>query len=573
MTHVSGGELLARSLANEGIRHVFSLPSPELDPILAALDDHGIRQVTFHDEIAGVHMAEGLYRETGQVGVVMGNPGPGAGSLFTGALTALSEGIPMVLVSAQGYPAVSYPSGPEVYQGNDQGATFRPFVKHSAPILVWERIPEIVRQAFREMWHGRPGPVHLDVPASVSYREGDPAAAPILPPGAYRAGPPQPGAAQVRQAADLLAGARRPIVVAGTGVDRGEANAELMRVVELLNCPVVCSVAGRSAVPADHPNRFFAYGAGADTARREADVFLVAGTRMGLLDVPWDKYWGDPAGQRVIQIDIDSRNMGLTRPLTLGIVADAKPTLAAIGDELAARKTAARDGADLARYRALDNAYWAEQLAAVAQHSGPSLHPVEVVAAAHAVFGPEAAYFADGGNTSLWACGTLPTTAPRGFHGVFEFGMLGFGIPGAIGGRLGDPGREAVVLTGDGAAGYHVMELQTAAHLGIKVTVVVFSDGQWSMERINATERWGRTFGTAMGPIRWEVVAEGLGCRGFHAETREDLTAALTAARAGDGPTLVSVRTDADANAFSLPPDLKARFLEVYLGPGATRFG
>ena len=149
MTRVSGGELLARSLANEGIRHVFSLPSPELDPILAALDDHGIRQVTFHDEIAGAHMAEGLYRETGQVGVVMGNPGPGAGSLFTGALTALSEGIPMVLVSAQAYPAVSYPSGPEVYQGNDQGATFRPFVKHSAPVLVWERIPEIVRQGFR----------------------------------------------------------------------------------------------------------------------------------------------------------------------------------------------------------------------------------------------------------------------------------------------------------------------------------------------------------------------------------------------------------------------------------------
>jgi acetolactate synthase I/II/III large subunit len=572
MTKISGGEALARALANEGINFVFSLPSPELDPILAALDDHGIRQIAYHDEIAGVHMAEGLYRETGQVGVVMGNPGPGAGSLFTGALAALSEGVPVVLISAQSYPNLSYPSGPEVYQGNDQGNYFRPFAKYSAPVLVWERIPVIVRQAFREMWHGRPGPVHLDVPAPISYHEDDEANAPIIPPAAYRAGPPQPSEAQIQAAADLLAGAARPIVVAGLGVDRSDANAELMRIVERLNCPVVASISGRSAVPADHPNRFFTYGSGADTARREADVFLVAGSRMGLLDVPFDKYWGDPAGQRLIQIDVDSRNMGLTRPLTLGIVADAKPALAAIGDALAERRIAARDGADLARYRDLDNAYWAEQLAEIATYEGPSLHPAQVVAATHAVFGPEASYFADGGNTSLWACGLLPTTAPRGFHGVFEFGMLGFGIPGAIGGRLGDPNREAVVLTGDGAAGYHVMELQTAAREGIKITAVIFADGQWSMERINATERWGRTFGTAMGPIRWDAVAEGLGCRGLYAESLSELSQALLEAKDSDGPTLIQVKTDADANAFSLPPDLKTRFLEVYLGPGATRF-
>lgn len=572
MSNVSGGALLARALANEGIKFVFSLPSPELDPILAGMEDNGIRQVPYHDEIAGVHMAEGLYRETGQVGVVMGNPGPGAGSLFTGALAALSEGAPVVLISAQSYPNLSYPSGPEVYQGNDQGNYFRPFVKHSAPILHWERIPEITRQAFREMWHGRPGPVHLDVPAPVSYHEDDEGKAPIVPPAAYRAGPPQPSAAQIHEAADLLAGAKRPIVIAGAGVDRGDANADVLRIVEMLNCPVVVSISGRSSVAADHPNRFFTYGAGADTARKEADVFLVAGSRMGLLDVPWDKYWGDPAGQKLIQIDSDSRNMGLTRPLSLGIVSDVKPALALLADALQARKAAPRDGKDLARYRQLDNAYWAEQMAGVATYSGPSMHPVQVIACAHSIFGPKASYFADGGNTSLWACGTLPTTAPRGFHSIFEFGMLGFGIPAGIGGRLGNPTRESVVLTGDGAAGYHVMEMQTAAREKIKVTTVVFADGQWSMERINASERWGRTFGTAIGPIRWDKVADGLGCRGIYAETVEELAQALTEAKQGDGPTLIQARTDADANTFTLPPDLKTRFLEVYLGPGKTRF-
>lgn len=572
MGMISGGELLARALANEGVTFVFSLPSPELDPILAGMEAHGIRQIPYHDEIAGVHMAEGLYRETGQVGVVMGNPGPGAGSLFTGALAALSEGVPVVLISAQSYPALSYPSGPEVYQGNDQGHYFRPFTKYSAPVLHWKRIPEIVRQTFREMWHGRPGPVHLDVPAPVSYHEDDEQRAPILPPSAYRAGQPQPGDAQIKAAADMLASASRPVVISGNGVDRGDANAEILRIVELLNAPVVTSISGRSTVPADHPNRFFTYGSGADTARREADVLLVAGSRMGLLDVPWDTYWGDPAGQRLIQIDSDSRNMGLTRPLALGIVSDVKPAMAALGDALAARQVAPRHGDDLARYRELDNAYWATQMADVASYSGPSMHPVQVIAATHTVFGPEAAYFADGGNTSLWACGTLPTTAPRGFHSIFEFGMLGFGIPAGLGGRLGNPERESVVLTGDGAAGYHVMEMQTAAREKIKVTVVVFADGQWSMERINATERWGRTFGTAIGPIRWDTVAEGLGCRGVYVETIPDLAQALAEAKAGDAPTLIHARTDADANTFSLPPDLKARFLEVYLGPGKSRF-
>jgi acetolactate synthase-1/2/3 large subunit len=293
---------------------------------------------------------------------------------------------------------------------------------------------------------------------------------------------------------------------------------------------------------------------------------------MGLIDVPWNKYWGDPAGQHLIQIDSDSRNMGLTRPLTLGIVSDVKPALAALGDALAARQVTPQDGEDLARYRELDNAYWAEQMAGAATWSGLGMHPVQVIATAHSVFGPEAAYFADGGNTSLWACGTLPSTAPRGFHSIFEFGMLGFGIPAGIGGRLGNPERESVVLTGDGAAGYHVMEMQTAVREKIKVTTVIFSDGQWSMERINATERWGRTFGTAIGPIRWDTVAEGLGCRGIYVETLSDLGVALTVAKLGDGPTLIHARTNADANTFSLPPDLKTRFLEVYLGPGKTRF-
>lgn len=116
------------------------------------------------------------------------------------------------------------------------------------------------------------------------------------------------------------------------------------------------------------------------------------------------------------------------------------------------------------------------------------------------------------------------------------------------------------------------MEMQTAAREGVKVTAVIVADGQLSMERINATERWGHTLGITIGPIRWDKIAEGMGCHGVFVETLPELISALTRAKQGDCPTLIQVKTDADANTFSLPPDLKTRFLEVYLGPGKTRF-
>src|SRR5262245_28784295 len=191
MAQVNGGHLLARGLAAEGIRFVFGLPSPEIDPLLAALDGQGIRLVPIRHEAAGAHMAEGLYKTTGQVAAVIGNPGPGSANLLPGVITARHEGAPLVALTAQHRLGVVYPASPATFQGQDQLDVFRPAVKWGAPIFSWERIPEIVRLAFREMWCGRPGPVHLDVSAPVLYATGDEAAAPVLPPERYRAQAPQ----------------------------------------------------------------------------------------------------------------------------------------------------------------------------------------------------------------------------------------------------------------------------------------------------------------------------------------------------------------------------------------------
>jgi acetolactate synthase-1/2/3 large subunit len=566
MAQVNGGQLLARCLAAEGVRFVFGLPSPEIDPFLAALDEHGIRLVPFRHESAGAHMAEGLYKTTGQVAAVIGNPGPGSANLLAGVITARHEGVPMLAITSQHRLGIVYPSSPATFQGQDQLDVYRAAVKWGGPVLEWARIPEVVRMAFREMWTGRPGPVQIELPAPFLYASGDDAGVHVLEPRAYRAARPEASAAHIAQIADLLAQAERPAIIAGSGVDRADANAALLAIAQRLGCPVVPSMAGRAVVPLDHPCCVSGSGLGGDLVKREADVVLVVGSRLGNLDLPFDKYWGDPARQRVVQIDVDPRNVGVTRPLTLGIVADARSALDALGRALDDRGVGKKDASFLARAREAADAFRATQMAVIDAWSGPGIHPAHVMQAVGRAFGRDAIYVTDGGFTSLWAHSCLPPTRPRSYLSILELGMLGTGIPSALGAKLGSPDREVVCVTGDGAAGFHVMELQSAAREGAKITVVVFAEGSWSMEVPNEQILYGRSFGTEMGTVRWDLVAQGLGCEAFHATTLEQVDAALVKVRAVKQPALVCVTTDRVAN-MNVLPESAARFMEVYQGP------
>jgi acetolactate synthase-1/2/3 large subunit len=568
MSESTGGELLARCLAAEGVRFVFGLPSPEVDPFLAALEAQGIRFVPVRHEAAAAYLAEGLYKTSGQVAATLTNPGPGTANLLPGVITARHEGVPLVSITAQHHLGVVYPSLPKTFQGQDQLEVFRPAVKWGGPILAWERIPEVVQLAFREMWTGRPGPVQVEVPAPVMYATGDPDRAPVLPPARYRASAPQASAEQLRAAAELLVNAEHPLLVAGAGVDRADASVPLLEIAERLGCPVVTTMSGRSAVPQDHPHHLYGFGPGADAARKQADVILALGTRLGNLDVPFDKYWGDAATQKLVQIDVDPRNLGVSRPLALGIVADLRSALAGLARELEKPPMRRNAGRELARHRETEQAWRQQLLAGVRAFPGPGLHPAQVMQVVGRSFGRDAIYTTDGGMTSLWAHLVLPATRPRSYLSILELGMLGTGIPSAIGARLGSPERDVVCVTGDGAAGFHVMELQSAAREGVKVTVVVFAEGSWTMEVPNEQLRYGRTFGTEMGTVRWDRVAEGLGASGYYVERAGDLEAAVGGARAARGPALVCVKTDRAAN-LSIPPSIAKRFGEVYSGPVA----
>jgi acetolactate synthase-1/2/3 large subunit len=566
MAEITGGEALARCLAQEGIRFVFGLPCPEIDPLLAALDGNSIRFVPVRHEAAGAHMAEGLYKTTGQVAAVLGNPGPGSANLIPGVITARHEGVPLVAITSQHRLGIVYPSPPTTFQGQDQLDVYSAAVKWGGPIFAWDRIGEVTRLAFREMWVGRPGPVQLEVPAPVLYESGDESALGLVGPERYRAGTALPNEAQLGQAADLLAGAERPAVFAGAGVDRADANDALLQLIERLGCPVITSMAGRSVLPRDHEHFVFGYGEGGDAVRREADVVLVVGSRLGNLDLPFDKYWGDPATQKIIQIDLDPRHLGVSRPIDLGIVADARAALEGLVAALDGRGVRRGRAADLARYRELDQAMATRVLESVAKGSDEGIHPIQVMAAVAEVYGRDAIYATDGGNTSLWASLALPPTRPRSYLNILELGMLGTGIPSALGAKLGNPDRDVVCVTGDGAAGFNFMEMQSAAREGLRFTTVVCAEGSWTMEEPNELMTWGRTFGTEQGEVRWDIVGEGLGCAGFFVDKAEDLAPAIEKAKGAEGPAVVCVRTSRAAN-MALPAETLGRFVEVYQGP------
>jgi acetolactate synthase-1/2/3 large subunit len=341
----------------------------------------------------------------------------------------------------------------------------------------------------------------------------------------------------------------------------------LLELIATLDCPVIPSLAGRATVPHDHPNYFPSQSPAADELRRGADVLLVVGSRVGNLDTPYDKYWGDPAHCQTIQIDVDPRDIGVTRPVTLGIVADAKETLEGLSRMLAGRRLASRGRADHGPARESRHAFTQGIREQVAGWKGQGVHPGAACGLVGEVFGREAVYVTDGGMSSLWAGLMLPSTRPSSYHGILELGMLGTGIPSAIGAKLGDPARDVVCVSGDGAAGFNVMELQTAGREGIKVTVVVLADGQWAMEIPNATARWGKTFGTSMGTVDWAKVAEGLGCYGATVDSIAELGPEIERARSQAGPSLVCVRTSFAAS-LAIPPAVGARFAEVYYGPG-----
>jgi acetolactate synthase-1/2/3 large subunit len=548
MTEMTGGELLLKCLQEEGIRVLFGVLDGSFNPFLAKLDAYGMRFVNPRHEAAAAHMAEAWTRIRGEPAVVIGGIGPGASNMVSGIITAYAEGSPVIALSSQRRRNIIYPDRGGAFQNVPLLDLYRPVTKWSAGVRQWRRLPELVRRAFREALDGRPGPVYLEIPEDVMRGTGDPEAVDVWSPGQYRAGRPTAGdAVLIAQAAEMLAAAERPFLQAGLSVSWSEAWDEFLALADHLAAPMTATLGARGAIPEDHPRYFHILNRNAlEAARSEADVVLVVGGRVGELD-GWGRvpYWGDPAKQKVIHVDVDPKSIGLNRPVDLGIVGDARAVLAALLAEVKARTEPRTEHDGFERYRALTQE-WQEQLQAMLYGPEDQINPGRMVQAVRAFFPRDAITVMDGGNTSLWTAAFNPIYGPRSYLYTAKFGHLGTGLPYAIGAKLAAPERPVYLISGDGAIGFNIQELETARRYGANVIVVVSCDRGWGMERTS------QMFAQIGDPVecdffaetRYDQVAQGFGCYGELVHHPSELQPALERAAASDRPALIQAMVE-----------------------------
>jgi acetolactate synthase-1/2/3 large subunit len=575
MGEITVGELLVRCLRAEGIELISGIIDGAHIPIVAHTAAYGIRYVNARHEEAAVHIAEGYARIARRPGVVIGNPGCGTGNMLAGVVSAHAEGHPIVAIGTLRPRIKTDPNRGGAWQAADTESMARPITKYAATVRQWERLPEMMRAAFRAAMTGRPGPSYIAVPDDLlAERIDESRLPPIYEASRYRvtdlgAGDP----ARIERAAELLAGAQKLFVHAGKGVLWADAAAELVALGDYLGASLGASLGARGVVPENHPHYFHPFDiAGAGRARGEADVVLVVGGRLGEYD-GWGgpPMWGEPARQTTIQIDVDPLSIGLNRPVDVPIVADAKAALTALLAAVRARVGSRAAPADLALYRAESAETMKQGIGYLGTECSTGVNPGRMVMAIRQCFPPEAITVLDGGNTTLTGVAFHPILSSPSFLYSVKMGYLGTGLPFALGARLADPKRPVCLITGDGAFGFHVMELETAVREELPIVVVVAVDDAWGMEKTAYRAQglgpadWARR-GIELAAVSYDGIARELGCHGERVERIEDLTPALERALASGKPAVLHVQVDRELN--TTPPGWeqfrKARSVQGY---------
>lgn len=572
MSDISGGGIIARMLKIEGVDKFFGIVDGTYTHLFVSAVEEGLKMITPRHESVAAHMAGAYARVGGGLGVCIASNGPGVANMLSGACVENLEGNRVLLITSSRRQGVTDPDRPGAYQQFDQHKAIREISKWSVYIRDFERIPDAMREALRRSWAGKPGLVHVDVPENVINGFGPLPA--FLQPAQYRClDQARPNPEQVRRAASMLALAQTPLIHTGSGVIHSQAYAELAEVAALLNAPVTSSWAGNSALP---DTSDFACPIGlveaAQLLRNKADLVLCVGAGLGETDW-WGKhpYWAKSSEQKFIQVDVDPANLGRNRKTDLAVVADAKLFLRALADEI---KHLPSSGADSdARGRLLGELAAAKLTAeksireTMAQIPTRPIHTLGAVLTLRQMLPGDTVFVLDGGNTPVWAQ-AMGTVIPNSRLSTWHMGHLGTGPGYAMGAAEALPGTRICLFTGDGAMGFHMQELETAARYGLKILFVVIADRQWGMVKINQMaaiapfrDRYPKALGEKghvngdFGAINWRDLAVSMGVHGEHPASLEEFGAAVARCAAMDGPSLIQV--DVDPQAHMMCPALQ----------------
>ncbi|RQX12100.1 acetolactate synthase large subunit [Micromonospora arida] len=550
-TQVSGAGSLVRSLEALDVDVVFGIPGGAILPAYDPLYDSTVRHILVRHEQGAGHAATGYAQATGKVGVCIATSGPGATNLVTPIADAYMDSVAMVAITGQ----VARPSiGTDAFQEADiQGITL-PITKHNFLVQNAEEIPRVLAEAFHLASSGRPGPVLVDIPKDVLQASTTFSWPPTLDLPGYRP-TLHPHGKQIREAARLMAAARRPVLYVGGGVLKAGATDGLRRLAELTGIPVVTTLMALGAFPDSHQQHLGMPGMHGTVAAvyglQKADLIVALGARFDdRVTGKLDSFAPDAA---VVHADIDPAEIGKNRHVDVPIVGDAKHVI----DELIAAVTAERSAG-----RTADLGDWWTQLNDLRNryplgYDEPvdgTLSPQYVIKRLGEIVGPDAIFVAGVGQHQMWASQFISYEKPYTWLNSGGLGTMGYAVPAAMGAKVGKPDTVVWAVDGDGCFQMTNQELATCALEGIPVKIAVINNGNLGMVRQWQTlfynERYSNTeLGTHKHRIPDFVkLAEALGCVGLRCETAADVDKTIAAAmEINDAPVVIDFVVGKDA--------------------------
>ena len=518
---MKGGDILIECLKAQGVSAVFGMPGTQNIQIYDALLRRGkdtIDHYLVRHEYAATQMADGFARATGEVGVAITVPGPGASNASTGILEAFTDCAPVLLITGQSDSSLYSKHPSKMFHGLDQMRFFESITKYCAIAHTVAEIPIVVENAFKAMRNGRPGPTMLEFPMDVVTGEGEVR----IPPRVERAELPPPDDADLSTAVETIHNAKMPLIFAGSAVFHSNARNELRLLAEKLNAPVIVTRNGKGVLSEDHPLALqICYGYLGREALQRADCLIGIGPRFTSIDT---RNWSLELPQPFIQIDEDADEIGLEYPCDVGVVGDLKLTLQALIEDVAPGQNR-----------------WDETLAELrsgfdAQPSLPVIHEFQDVLPRDTI------YAIDVHALGYASFAEFPIYDPRTFLYPNIGVALGHAYPAAIGAKVAHPDRPVICFSGDGGFLMGAVEMATAMKYGINVVAIVVNDG--ALSAIKGSQQKGcegRTIDTDLLNPNFVEFAESFGAYAKRVEDLGDFKDTLRDALAAEKPALIEV--------------------------------
>lgn len=568
---MTGAQAIIASLEAEGVDTIFGYPGGQAIKIYDALyDSKKIHHVLARHEQGATHMADGYARATGKVGVVLVTSGPGATNTVTGIATAYMDSVPLVVITGQVTRGVI---GTDAFQESDIVGITMPIVKHSFLLQSTDELTRTFREAFYIASTGRPGPVLIDIPSDLSgsemvFRYPDTVSIPSYRP-TYKG-----NAKQVKQAAELICEAERPLIMAGGGVVASHACPELVELAERMQIPVVTTLMGKAAIPCSNPLNLGPVGMHgskyANMAVTESDLIIACGARFS--DRVTGKVDEFAPHAKIIHIDIDPAEIGKIVNPDVPIVGDVKVVLAAVNERLA--KMDARSTCETWRDEVFSwRERWPFYTPDFADYEG-KIAPEVLLETLSDKLDPHASIVTtEVGQHQMWALQNIHREHARTFISSGGLGTMGFGFPAAIGAKIGCPDEQVVCIAGDGSFQMNSQEMATAKINGVNVKVLIIDNRALGMvhqwQHLFYHDRY--SFTELADDPDFVKLADAYGWRARRIEKPEEVDAALDEMLASEEPYLLDVRIPAEQTVYPMvapgaPIDDIIGALDVTLG-------